>query len=75
MKGSDRSFGIGPQAELTEQGEQYLEQEDLEDEEMYEDLSHRELVEKVHGVEDRIKSLEQKLEVFREQVKQKLDTT
>ena len=69
IDGQKRVFQHPKQAELTEQGEQYLEREDLEDVEMYEDLSHRELVEKVHELEEQIEELENKFEVFRNQVR------
>ena len=69
IDGQKRVFQHPKQAELTEQGEQYLEQEDLEDVEMYEDLTRRELVEKVHELEEQIEELENKFEVFRNQVR------
>jgi len=69
VDGQKRVFQHPKQAELTEQGEKYLEQEDLEEVEMYEDLSHSELVEKVHELEEQIEELENKFEVFRNQVR------
>jgi len=36
---------------------------------MYENLSHSELVEKVHQLEEQIEELENKFEVFRNQVR------
>ena len=68
IDGQKRVFQHPKQAELTEQGRQYLEREDLEDVEMYENLSHRELVEKTHELEKRVEELERKFEVFRDQV-------
>jgi predicted ATP-grasp superfamily ATP-dependent carboligase len=46
----------------------YLEHTDREDLDEYENLSHRELVEKIHELEERIDRLEQKFETFQRQV-------
>jgi len=69
IDGQKRVFQHPKQAELTEEGRQYLEREDLEDVEMYENLTHSELVEKVHQLEDQVEELENKFEVFRNQVR------
>jgi predicted transcriptional regulator len=69
IDGQKRVFQHPKQAKLTQKGEQYLEDTDREDLDEYENLSHRELVEKVHSLESRLGELEGKFEVFREQVK------
>lgn len=68
IDGQKQVFQHPKQAELTEEGKQYLKQEDVEDLEMYENLSRRELVKKTHELEERIEELEKKFEVFRKQV-------
>jgi predicted nuclease with TOPRIM domain len=72
INGQKRVFQAPKQAELAEQGQERLEQEE-EDPDQYENLTHRELVEKVHRLNNRIEELEKKLEVFREQVQQRLE--
>jgi predicted transcriptional regulator len=68
IEGQKRVFQHPKQAELTDKGEQYLEQEETQELEEYENLSHRELVEKTHALENRVEELEKKFEVFRDQV-------
>jgi predicted transcriptional regulator len=68
IDGQKRVFQHPKQAELTEQGEQYLEQSETQELDEYENLSHRELVEKTHELERRVENLEKKFEVFRDQV-------
>jgi len=72
IDGQKRVFQHPKQADLTEKGKQYLEQEDLEDEEMYENLSHRELVEKVHRLEQELNEFRKAFAQFRKQVKREL---
>jgi predicted transcriptional regulator len=69
IDGQKRVFQHPKQAELTQKGEQYLEHSDQEDIDQYENLSHRELVDKIHQLEDRTKELENRLELFQQQVK------
>jgi len=73
IEGQKRVFQHPKQAELTEQGEQYLEQEDLEDVEMYENLSHRELVQRIHQLEQDMAELQQSFQTFRKQVQNHLE--
>jgi len=68
INGQKRVFQHPKEAELTEQGKQFLENTDREDLDEYENLSHRELVEKTHELENRVEELERKFEVFRDQV-------
>ncbi|NLV13223.1 hypothetical protein [Haloarcula argentinensis] len=68
IDGQKRVFQHPKKAELTDEGEQYLEQAETQRLDEYENLSHGELVEKVHELENRIKELEGKFEVFRDQV-------
>ncbi len=68
IEGQKRVFQHPKQAELTDKGEQYLEQEETQELGNYENLSHRELVEKTHTLENRVEELEKKFEVFRDQV-------
>lgn len=72
VEGQKRVFQHPKEAELTEKGEQYLEQINQETTEAYEDLSHNELVKKVRQLESEVSQLEQKFEIFRNQIKQKL---
>jgi predicted transcriptional regulator len=68
INGQKRVFQHPKQAELTDKGKQYLENTDREDLDQYENLSHSELVEKIHRLENRVEELEKKFEVFRDQV-------
>jgi len=68
IDGQKRVFQHPKQAELTKQGEQYLKNSEQEEIEEYEDLSHNELVERVHRLEKQIEKLEKKFDVFRDQV-------
>ena len=68
IHGQKRVFQAPKQAELTDEGKQYLEETEKENLEEYKDLSHNELVEKVNRIEARIEKLEKKFEVFRDQV-------
>jgi predicted MarR family transcription regulator len=68
IDGQKRVFQAPKQAELTDEGKQYLEETEKENLEEYKDLSHNELVEKVNRIEARIEKLEKKFEVFRDQV-------
>jgi predicted transcriptional regulator len=72
INGQKRVFQAPKQAEMTEKGRKRLEKEE-EDLYEYENLTHRELVEKVHQLEDRVEDFEGRLEMYREQVLEKLD--
>jgi predicted transcriptional regulator len=70
INGQKRVFQHPKQAQLTEKGEQYLKDTDREDLNKHENLTHRELVEKTHELENRVEELEQSFETFRRQVQQ-----
>ena len=72
INGQKRVFQHPKQAELTDKGEQYLEDTNREDLDEYENLSHSELVEKTHELEKRVEELEKKFKTFREQVQRSL---
>ncbi|AZH26682.1 winged helix DNA-binding protein [Haloplanus aerogenes] len=72
IDGQKRVFQAPKQAELTENGQERLKQ-DEEDLDQYENLTHRELVEKVHQVEEQVESLEARLNTFQKQVQRRLD--
>jgi predicted transcriptional regulator len=72
INGQKRVFQHPKQAELTDKGQQYLENTDREDLDKYENLSHSELVKKTHDLEKQVQELEQKFETFRSQVQQRL---
>jgi len=68
INGQKRVFQHPKTAELTEEGKQYLERTDQDELDTYEKLSHQEIVEKVHRLEEQVEDLEKKFEVFRDQV-------
>ena len=72
IEGQKRVFQHPKQAELTNQGKQYLEETEQEDLAEFEDLSHNELLEKVHKLEAQIDELERKFKIFREQIQREL---
>jgi len=68
IEGQKRVFQHPKQAELTDKGEQLLKKLTTEEIDEYENLSHWELVEKTHRLENQVEELEKKFEVFRDQV-------
>lgn len=72
INGQKRVFQHPKQAEITEKGEQYLKHTGREDLDEYENLSHRELVERTHSLENQVEELERKFEVFRDQVRESI---
>jgi predicted transcriptional regulator len=72
INGQKRVFQAPKQAELTDKGRERLEQEE-EDLDKYENLTHRELVEKVHRLDDQVEELKRRLNTFRNQIQRKLD--
>ena len=72
IDGQKRVFQHPKQAELTQKGEQYLEETDRKDLDEYENLSHRELVEKVHRLEQELSEVKKAFRQFRKQVKREL---
>lgn len=73
IDGQKRVFQHPKQAELTEKGKQYLEHTDRKDLEEYENLTHRELVEKVHQLEKQVREVEEKFETFQKQVQRQIN--
>ena len=73
VDGQKRVFQHPKQAELTEKGEKYLEHTGREDLDKYENLDHKELVKKIHDLENQVNELQQKFEIFRKQVLNKLN--
>jgi predicted transcriptional regulator len=72
VDGQKRVFQHPKQAQLSEKGRQYLENSSHEDLDEYENLSHRELVERVQQLEFEMNRLEKHFEIFQSQIKQKL---
>jgi len=72
IDGQKRVFQHPKQAELTEKGEQYLQHSEQQELDQYENLSHRELVEKVHRLEKEVQELQGKFKVFRQQVQNQI---
>lgn len=72
INGQKRVFQHPKKAVLTAKGRQYLENSSHEDLDEYDNLSHRELVEKVQHLETEINRLEHQFEVFQNQIKEKL---
>ena len=72
INGQKRVFQHPKQAQLTDKGLQKTEQLNQEDLKAYQDMSHRELVEKVQHLEAEINRLEHQFEVYQNQIKQKL---
>ncbi len=72
IEGQKRVFQHPKQAKLTDKGEQYLKHSEQKDIDEYENLTHREIVEKTHELENRVEELEKKFEVFRQQVMDRL---
>jgi predicted transcriptional regulator len=72
VDGQKRVFQHPLQAQPTEKGLQILKQSEQEGLGKYENLTHDELVEKVHRLEEQVCELEQTLRVFREQVQRSI---
>jgi predicted transcriptional regulator len=72
INGQKRVFQAPLQAEPTQKGLNHLEKTDQEDLEAYENLSHKELVEKVRQLEAEIETLQHSLKAFRRQVQKHL---
>jgi len=72
INGQKRIFQAPLKAEPTEAGLQTLKKENREEIEAYQDLSHKELVQKVHRLEEKTQTLEDSLKAFRRQVQDHL---
>lgn len=66
INGQKRKFKTPKQAELTKHGDQLL-QEEIDE---YRDLTHEELVEKVHQLEVEVNQLQSGFNVFRKQIQE-----
>jgi len=73
INGQKRTFQTPKQANLTNRAEKYLEDSDREDLDEYENLDRKELVQKVQRLENQVGKLEQKFEVFRNQIVEKIN--
>jgi len=73
INGQKRVFQTPKQAHLTNRAKKYLENSDREDLDEYENLDRKVLVQKVRGLENQVRELEQKFEVFRNQIVEKID--
>lgn len=71
IDGQKRKFKAPKQAELTEHGEQVLQNKEADMDE-YRDLTRAELVEKIHRLEGRIEDLENKFNTLRSQIRRYL---
>jgi predicted transcriptional regulator len=65
IDGQKRVFQHPKQAELTDKGKQTLEETEQEELGEYEDMSHNELVEKVHQLENELSDIRSSLESFK----------
>jgi len=72
VDGQKRVFQAPTEAELTKKGDSRVTKIENEEFSRYEDLSHSELVEKVHQLESQLEELHQKFETFQRQVQQRL---
>jgi predicted transcriptional regulator len=71
IDGQKRVFQHPKQAELTDKGEQCLQQAETKELQEYENLTHSELVEKVHRLETEISEVNKQFSTFREQVQRR----
>lgn len=72
INGQKRTFKTPKQADITPQGVQILEQDESKDLDQYENLTHKQLVEKIHQHETEIQRLEKTIKGFRKQVQKHL---
>jgi predicted transcriptional regulator len=73
INGQKRVFQHPKQAELTDKARKTLNNSENKDIDEYQNLTHQELVKKVHHLEHRVDELESKLEIFRRQIQSRLD--
>jgi predicted transcriptional regulator len=72
INGQKRVFQHPLQAQPTEKGLNYLEESNQEDLEAYENLTHKELVQKVHDLENQLKELQDSFKIFRKQIQRRI---
>jgi predicted transcriptional regulator len=70
VNGQRRVFEAPKKAQITEQGQQLLQKDNRTTENDLEDLTHRELVKRVHQLEHEVNQLQRSLEAFKKQVQQ-----
>lgn len=68
IDGTRQVFEAPKQAALTEKAQNLLEKSNKDRGDRYNKLSHKQLVERVHKLEDEVDSLNQRMEIFRRQV-------
>jgi len=73
IDGQKRKFKTPKQAQLTEQGERLLQENEEDGLDEYRDLTREELVEKVHQLDKRVGTLENKFDTFRNQIQRHLN--
>lgn len=73
VDGQKRVFQAPKEANLTEQGKSIVDSLGEGTDSRYADLSHGELIEKVHSLENRIEELEESFTMFRSQVRENLE--
>ena len=73
IEGQKRVFQTPWQASLTDKGLNHLKKADKVEIEAYENMSHDELIDKVHQLENQITGLEKKMQMFQKQIIQKLE--
>jgi len=69
IDGQKRVFEHPKQARLTDKATNHL---DTKPPQKYDDMTHEELIERVHELEEEVDSLRRSLETFREQVQERL---
>lgn len=72
IDGQKRVFEAPKQAQLTESGQHLLTQQLDECTDKYRDLSHEELVQQVHQLQEQVNQLQSSLRTFKQQVQRKL---
>ena len=73
VNGQKRVFKAPTHAKITKEGKDQVSDFDSEPSNRYEELTHTELVEKVHRLESQLEKLQQKFDTFQRQVKQRLE--
>jgi predicted transcriptional regulator len=72
INGQKRVFQAPLQAQTTEKGLNYLEESNQEDLKPYQNLTHKELVQKVDDLENQLKELQDSFNIFRKQIQRRI---
>ena len=72
IDGTRQVFEAPKQAALTEKAQNFLEKSNKGRGDRYKALSHKQLVERVHNLENEVEALNQRMETFRRQVSEQL---